>query len=338
MPNGINDISPDLRDFLLKRNLVLSDTVLNGGLAPLATGLGTQARIESSPNAVLGQTSIVDNGVFYRDLNLLVNPYKSLNGNDEIDINTSTVVNIGNLPPGTQAREYQQNVGSNNPNSIFNVDADEAREQMLKNKYFDADYLYKVNLNTVFVSPNSDGVYLFKPSIAARRIDTVLNATNLGGVAQTVGDVTNDTPLSEIGSQQIVKHFGYNAGAGLLQETIGHINLNPLSLLQGNDIFVPNYTITVPKTALGSVVDFGAKVLGFEIPVSILDGSASIFGSENPVDNIARASAMVLNTGKGQVLALIDNLNQNKYRPQFDDGRKKKKGERKKCLRHSKNG
>lgn len=324
MPNGINDISPDLRDWLLNKNLILADSITNGGLASLGVGLGQQAQTETLPNAVQASTSIVDNGQFYRDLNLLANPYKALNGNDEIDINTNTVINIGNLPPGTQPLGYQQNVGSNNPTSPFNVEADEAREQMLKNKYFDADYLYKVNLNTVFISPNPDGVYHFKQSLAARAIDTALNAVNLGGVAQQVNNAgLPNTQLETIADQQLINHFGYNAGAGLLQETLGHINANPLSLLQGNDIFVPNFTLTVPKTALGSVADFGAKVLGFEVPVSLLDPSASIFSSENSVDNIARASAMIANTGKGQVLAMIDNLNQNKFKPTITEDRKR---------------
>jgi len=323
MPNGINDISPDLRDWLLNKNLILADSITDGGLAGLAVGLGQVAQVETLPNAVQPSTSIVDNGQFYRDLNLLSNPYKSLNGNEEIDINTNTIINIGNLPPGSLPLGYQQNIGSDNPTSPFNIEADEAREQMLKNKYFDAEFLYKVNLNTVFVSPESDGVYKIKESIIARTIDTALNAVNLGGVAQQVGVIGDDTPLGTIGDQELVKHFGYNAAFGLAQETLGHINANPLSLLQGNDIFVPNFAITVAKGDTAGVGDFASRVLGFELPVSLLDTSSSPFSSENPVDNIRRAQAMVENTGKGQVLAMIDNLNQNKYRPTITDNRKR---------------
>lgn len=323
MPNGINDISPNLRDWLLNKNLILSDSITNSGLASLAVGLGQQAQIETLPVAVQASQNIVTNGQFYRDLNLLSNPYKSMDGNEVIDINTNTIINIGNLPIGTQPLSYQQNIGSENPTSPFNVDSDEARKQMLKNKYFDADLLYKVNLNTVLVSTTAGGAYNFKESLAQRTLDTVLNSVNLGGVSQQLGVIGTDTQLGSIGDAQLVKHFGYNAAFGLAQETLGSLNLNPLSLLQGNNIYVPNYSITVTKGQLSNVVDFGAKVLGFQAPVSLLDQSSSIFSSENPIDNISRVNSMVANTGVGQVLAMINNLNQNKYKPTIDDSRKK---------------
>jgi len=326
MPNGINNISPDLRDWLLNKNLILADSITDGGLSGLGVGLGQEAQIETPPSAVQASTSIVENGQFYRDLNLMVNPYKSLNGNDEVDINTNTIINIGNLQPGTQPLAYQQNIGSNNPTSLFNAEADSGREQMLKNKYFDSDFLYKVNLDSIYVSPSSDGVYKFKESIINRTIDTALNTLNLGGVSQQLNNVLlPNTQLEQVANQQVVKHFGYNAAFGLAQETLGHINANPLSLLQGNDVFVPNFAITVAKGDTVGAADFTSRVLGFEPPVSLLDDSSSIFADYdgNYVDNIRRAQSMVENTGKGQVLAMIDNLNQNKFKPTITDTRKR---------------
>lgn len=323
MPNGINDISPDLRDWLLNKNLILADSITENGLASLGVGLGHMGEIETLPNAVQPSQNIVVNGQFYRDLNLINNPYTSLTGFDEIDINTNTVINIGNLPVGTQPVSYQENIGSENPDSYFNQLSNTAREQMLKNKYYDENELIKINLNTVLISSTSGGVYQFKESLLARSIDTILNATGLGGVSQQLGVIGEDTLLGQIGDQELVKHFGYNAAFGLSQETLGHINLNPLSLLHGNDILIPNYSITVPKNGLKGVIDYGTKALGFNIPVSLLEQSSSIFASENPIDNINRLNSMVLNTGKGQVLAMIDNLNQNKYRPTITDDRQR---------------
>ena len=323
MPNGINSVSPDLRDWLLNKNLILSDTVQDNGLAGLAIGLGKPANIDTQPNTVQASTDIVTNGVFYRDLNLIYNPYKSINGNELIDINRNTLTNIGNLIPGPIPVEYQQNVGSDNENSIFNSEANLAREQMLKNKFFDSEFLYKVDINTNIISPISDGVYQFRNSIINRSIDSLLGSNNFIGASQELGVLANDSEIGLIGNQQLIKHFGYNTGAGLLQGTLGHINANPLSLLQGNDIIVPNYSITIDKGSLGGVGDFASRVFGFELPVSLMAQSSSIFASENPVDNIRRAQSMVLNTGKGQVLAMITNLNANKYKPTIVDGRKR---------------
>jgi len=322
MPNGINDISPSLRDWLLNKNLILSDTVVNAGLAGLASGLGYPASIETLPNAVQPSQNIVTNGQFYRDLNLLNNPYKSLNGYDEVDINTNTVVNIGNLPPGTPPLAYQQNIGSENPYSDFNTAADAGREEMLKNKYHDESLLYKVNLNTVLVASQHVGAYDYKATILGRTLDTIANSVGLGGVSQSLGNIGSESPIAQIGNSQLIKHLGYNAAFNTAQETLGHINLNPLSVLMGNDILIPSYQITIPKGQTTTTVDFLGKVLGFETPKSLLDGSSSIFASETPsMTNTDRINSMVLNTGKGQVLSLIANISQNKYKPTITDDR-----------------
>ncbi len=46
MPNGINNISPDLRDWLLNKNLILADSITDGGLSGLGVGLGQEAQID----------------------------------------------------------------------------------------------------------------------------------------------------------------------------------------------------------------------------------------------------------------------------------------------------
>jgi hypothetical protein len=323
MPNGINDISPNLRDWLLNRNLILSDTVTDNGLQGLAVGLGQPAQIDTPPNSVQASTDITSEGEFYRDLNLLYNPYKSINGNEEIDITTATVGNIGNLPPGTQPVEYQQNIGSENPTSPFNQSADEAREQMLKNQYFDDDELYKVNINTNITAQKSNGIYQFRTSLIERTVDFLANSVNLGSASQTIGTVVDneESEMGRIANEQLLTHFGYNAAFGLAQETLGQINLNPLSQLQGNDLYVQNFALTVPRGQLGRGGDFFNRVTGVELPVSDFDDASSIFQKENPVTNTIRANAQVQNTGKGQVLALIDNLSQNKYKPTISDDR-----------------
>ena len=47
MANSINDLSPNFRDTLLNRNLILSDTITNNGLSASAIGLGTQSNISA---------------------------------------------------------------------------------------------------------------------------------------------------------------------------------------------------------------------------------------------------------------------------------------------------
>ena len=153
-----------------------------------------------------------------------------------------------------------------------------------------------------------------------------MNSVNLGGVSQSVLGISqnNESELGRIANNQLLTHFGYNAAFGLVQETLGKINLNPLTLVSDTSkVFVQNFSITVPKGSLGGPIDFISKVTGTESPVSLLADSSSIFQKENPVTNTDRLNQQVLNTGKGQVVALIANLDENKYRPLINDDRKK---------------
>jgi len=149
-----------------------------------------------------------------------------------------------------------------------------------------------------------------------------LRASLVGRVLGSTG-VISDTPIGQAGAKYLTLALANNAAFGLQQETIGNLNLNPLNLAKNGlgGIVVPNYDITVPSGQLGRVIDFGARVLGFESPFSLYERNSSIFQSENPVANITRANAQLANTGKGQVLSLFANVKMNKYKPGFQDDR-----------------
>ena len=122
---------------------------------------------------------------------------------------------------------------------------------------------------------------------------------------------TPETPLGIIAGDRLGFAIRQNAAFNLIEETIGNVNTNPISLLQGDSFIVPNYSITVAKGGGGAVLDFAERILGFQTPVSLLSTTASIFSSENPIGNIERANSMIENTGRGQVEALFFNLRQN---------------------------
>jgi outer membrane protein OmpA-like peptidoglycan-associated protein len=347
MPNNINLLSPDFRDYLLNRNII-SDTIQNNGLDGLLVGIGIPAEVSHSPEAVQPSVSIEIDGVFYKDLNVVQNKYQT-------DDDGYRQASINYLPGNTNStiagNPYNQEPYSNEAAEIEEYGSEFRKFNTIKNNYLDVEKQSRIDFGTQPVPTFQLGSYLdengnlnlggpstqpldiigsvltgggigFDPNGGGAVANFDVRSSLAGRVLGGLG-VINDTRLGQLGSQYLAAALGNNAAFGLQQETLGRLNLNPLSWLQGNDLFVPNYTITVPKSALGSVLDFGAKVLGFEVPVSILDGSASIFGRENPVDNISRLNAMVLNTGKGQVLALITNLNENRYKPTITDDRKR---------------
>jgi hypothetical protein len=143
--------------------------------------------------------------------------------------------------------------------------------------------------------------YDIRSSLAGR----VLGATGL----------INDTKLGMIGGQQLALALANNAAFNVQQAALGALNVrdNVLSLVKNGTLagFRPNYQITVPSGDLGKVADYTAKILGFTLPKSYLQDSGSIFLSESNSANIERANSMILNTGKGQVAALISNINAN---------------------------
>jgi hypothetical protein len=126
----------------------------------------------------------------------------------------------------------------------------------------------------------------------------------------------NDTKLGIIGGQQLALALANNAAFNLQEDALGALNLqdNALSLINNGTLagFRPNYQITVPSGTLGRVLDYTSRVLGFTLPKSFLDDSGSIFQSENgDSENVKRANQMLLNTGKGQVVALLKNSKAN---------------------------
>jgi hypothetical protein len=144
------------------------------------------------------------------------------------------------------------------------------------------------------IVPNFD----FRASIAGRTL------TGLG--------LANDTRLGVIGGQQLALALANNAAFNVQQDILGGLNTqdNLLALIQGGPLpgLRPNYKITVPQSDLGRVFDYASSVLGFTLPRSFVSDDGSIFLSESDSANIERANALILNTGKGQVEALISNV------------------------------
>ncbi len=126
--------------------------------------------------------------------------------------------------------------------------------------------------------------------------------------------VISDTKIGTIGAQQLALALANNAAFNVEQKILGSLNIqdNILALAKGDDLpgFRPNYKITVPNTALGTVFNFATSVLGFTVPRSYLDDDGSIFQNESgfETENISRANSMLMNTGKGQRKALVKNM------------------------------
>ena len=230
--NSINNVSIDIRDFLLNQNIS-------------STYPSVSTAVNGSPH--IGQP------VLDTESNHL-NYYP----HQQLDLNTTGLDILGSVLNG-------QGVGIGNNGSL---------------------------------TPNFD----VRSSLAGR----VLGATGL----------LNDTKIGTIGAQQLALALANNAAFNVEQSLLGSLNIqdNVLALVKGAPLpgFRPSYQITVASGTLGTVADFAGKMLGFTIPRSYLNDDGSIFQPENnDAENIARANSMILNTGNGQVLALLANARAN---------------------------
>ncbi len=136
--------------------------------------------------------------------------------------------------------------------------------------------------------------------------------SSLSGRILGATGIINDTKLGMIGGQQLALALANNAAFNVEQAALGAFNVqdNILSLVKNGTLagFRPNYQITVPSSNGGRVLDYTARILGFTLPKSYLGDAGSIFLSESNSANIERANSMILNTGRGQVQALINNI------------------------------
>ena len=142
-----------------------------------------------------------------------------------------------------------------------------------------------------------------------------IRSSLVGRVLGATGTI-NDTNIGVIGGQQLALALANNAAFNIQQDILGKLNLqdNVLSLIKGDGLagFRPNYQITVPSGGVGKFFEGAASILGFTLPRSFISDEASIFASENGYsENIGRANALIVNTGKGQFVSLIKNATAN---------------------------
>jgi len=266
---------------------------------------------------------LIEDSLLRGDLNLINNKYRNVLGETQI-------IDVKFVPQDiTTVSEY----GSTSGKLGHDEDSEQYRkDNTTKSKYLDWDaQLLKDIITTPVVTDKNLPNYKTRmegilgkgdgsvASAAASVMGKLLGGTQPNysvGEPNPVFDIQgilsnsdiDETPLGVNAAEGLNNAILANIGANLYEETIGNINTNPLSVLMGNDIIVPNYSITVAKGTFGGLLDYSEKILGLQVPVSLLSQSSSIFQSENPVPNVQRANSLIENTGKGQILSLFANL------------------------------
>ena len=354
MQNDINSVSPSIRDFLLNRNLILSDTITQNGLHSVASGLGGLSSLETLPNAIQASEDIEVSSIEHRNLQIIKNPYSSTEDVQFASISNQNV-NTGNLPINTPSVEYGKYIPSITEDSNFINISNETRDfQTLKNKYISSEDMVNASIiDNSFAYGQTNGNYLDENgelNIGGPSTDTYdaigsvltqkgfglgddglltqfdIRNSLAGRVLSSTGAI-NDTPLGVIGGEQLLLALGQKATFNLQKEVLGKVNLQPFSLLRGASLINPDYSITVRSTTGGRILDKVSDIAGFQSPNSVINPEASIFqDSQIPFYNfthlidsgsIEKNKVMIQNTGKGQMISLYNSLNENIYKPDY---------------------
>ena len=198
---------------------------------------------------------------------------------------------------------------------------------------------YDSDVQEVLVKANT-GLIQYNPGIQNDFRDEIFNRTLGVGIIpfSTIGSGINYKPdgeniseLDRIARERRGFEVKERIKINFIDETIGSVNLNPLSLLTGNDLFQKDFAITRPARFIGRAAQFLSDLGGFSLPTSILqdfdfnlsifnkDGSLSNQADPNILNEIDVKSSLLNRTGKATREVLFDNISNNKYGPNFEE-------------------
>lgn len=329
MSKTLNDISPDFRDFLLSRNLSFARTIENNSLSSRTNGIGRAINLDG--NDTINESP---------DFDSLSQEY----------LNSNISNNSYNFEDG-YGTDYGRSIASNNPNSVFTVSNLEAvRANLSYNPYtFDGE-VANVNINELVERQtgsrtpyfNSSGEIVNSDAGKIRDINSIASLITGAGVGINTDDsmIPNydvrssiigrallansgiqDTPLGQIQHLSVANIIKNKVVAGIQRKTLGRVNLNPISLLKGSSLFQPNYDITVGGNILKKGLNLIEGIGGFEVPISKMGEGSSIFHSGRSISIEELTNNQIKDTGNGQVNAMFDNLKENKYVPNYKNGK-----------------
>jgi outer membrane protein OmpA-like peptidoglycan-associated protein len=165
------------------------------------------------------------------------------------------------------------------------------------------------------------------------------------------GLLSSDSYIARLGAQTLRKEFEERIGRQIIQDTVGRANI--FNVRSGTDILglatgrvpliQPNFKITLLANPITAAADFGLRLAGSTIPLSLIPGSYfdTSINSKQPttiqqLNNAFKRTAtgkfftrllgadktgsqiMYNNMGGGQKSALFNNIDYNRYKPSFD--------------------
>lgn len=259
------------------------------------------------------------------------------------NLNPTTEANLGGVGSSNTDRGLpaQVNLAGTeyvpiNQDTVSSLGFYQLKNLSLKNRYAPVAY-EQIDLADNFALAGNIGTYesytrtIVPPDFNIQQY--VLSAPNFANYS--------DTPLGIIGLNQLKFSLEANIAQNTIKNTIGRINTNLFSLLNGEEFLIRDYQITVfPNNLFGFFANLAQKYSGIEIPVDTLprgtfgfldemfDGKVN-YANCNLEDlddstrmgmlgGIYRNDAILRRTGKGNRVQLFNMLGTNKYRPNYN--------------------
>lgn len=110
----------------------------------------------------------------------------------------------------------------------------------------------------------------------------------------------NDSQLGLVGAQKYREDFQINVEAQFLKGTVGRLNTDVFSLIEGDRLIRQDFQITVPRTPIGRTVNYLRRLQGLSLPFSYIPPEAFDMEEKLGLSSHERNSLLLSYTGRGQ--------------------------------------
>lgn len=235
----------------------------------------------------------------------------------EKDINYTSISNPGSIDEWLKEGNYSVN--------LFEISYQNPSQNVGANQYGPSS-LQAFNYENPQLIAEDTGFIQYPTSVGGDIVTTLLSeGLDAVGISST-NFIDFDSPLNTIANERRLEEAKNRIRDGIIENTVGRINLDPLGLLAGQPLFGQDYTITKPAGGiLGGVLNFTSDVAGVNTQslTSLFGGPLpdGAFDWDSPLEdpfsvNTIDISERLLNrTGKGTKNLLFNALSANKYGP-----------------------
>jgi hypothetical protein len=306
-------------------------------MATLLSLIGENERFRIRPKNINGSDDVTENGFssYLDDYGMTaIQDYS-----DDVNTESPSVSEVGDIalrdrkdynafPQDTysEAEVERINVSVIDMPEIDEISEDVYISRTVYNKYSNLQYIPIEVLDAAGVQA-ADGTY-------GDYIQTILS--NLEQRGNSLADIfigqwnLDDSPIGVIGGQALNSALSNQFQDGVLRKVVGIINKSVLSLLGGAPLLKEDYEITNPKSRLGRIAEFTAKLSGLENPLSYLpedvfninrtksvtNGKVTYIGSD--LSYKEQVNLLLQYTGKGQERQLLNLLDLNIYKNEIE--------------------